>query len=49
MTELNHNSLIDARYRVFIQGENTFVRTWKLKRGEGVCSKGAYFQELYGT
>ena len=23
-----------------------YVRTWGLKRGEGICSKGAYFQEL---
>ena len=27
-------------------GQNTYVRIWGLKRGEGVCSKGAYFQEL---
>ena len=27
-------------------GKNTYVRTWGLKRGEGVCSKGVYFREL---
>ena len=30
----------------FIQGKNTFVRNWGVKRGVGVCSKGAYFREL---
>ena len=36
----------DARYGAFTQGKITYVRTWGLKRGEAVCSKGAYFQEL---
>ena len=35
----------DARYGTFTQGTNTYVRTWGLKRGEGVCSKGAYIRE----
>ena len=36
----------DARYGVFTQGENTYVRTWGLKRREDICLKGAYFREL---
>ena len=36
----------DAQYGAFTCGKNTYVRTWGLKRGEGVCSKGAYFREL---
>ena len=27
-------------------GKNTCVRTWELKRGEGICSRGVYFWEL---
>ena len=27
-------------------GENTYVGTWGLKRGDGVCSKEASFREL---
>ena len=26
----------------------TYVRTWRLKRGEGVCSKGGLFLGAYG-
>ena len=36
----------DAQYRAFTLGKNTYIRTWGLKRGEGVCLKGAYFREL---
>ena len=38
----------DTQYGVYMQ-KNTCVRTWGLKRGEGVCSKGAYFWELTVT
>ena len=27
-------------------GENTYLRTWGLKREEGICSRGVYFLEL---
>ena len=36
-------------HEAFTWRENTYVRTWRLKRGEGICSKGAHFQELKGT
>ena len=26
--------------------KNTYIKTWRLKRREGICSKGAYFWEL---
>ena len=29
-------------------GIYTYVRTWGLKRGEGVCSKGGLFSGAYG-
>ena len=34
----------DAQYRTFAQGKNIYARIWRLKREEGVCSKGAYFR-----
>ena len=43
LTKAHHE---DARYGVFTRRKNTYVRTWGLKRGEGVCSKGAHFREL---
>ena len=30
----------DAQYGAFTRGKITYVRTWGLKRGDGVCSKG---------
>ena len=36
----------DARYGAFTCRKNTYVRTWGLERGEGICLKGAYFREL---
>ena len=36
----------DTRYGAFTRGKSTYVRTWGLKRGEGVCSKGEYFRKL---
>lgn len=35
-----------AQYGVLTWEKNTYVRTWGLKRGEGVRSKGAYFWEV---
>ena len=32
--------------RHLLRGVNIHVRNWVLKRGEGFCSKGAYFGEL---
>ena len=32
----------DTRYGAFTRRKNTNVRIWGLKKGEGVCSKGAF-------
>ena len=50
MMELNRNFTKSMPRKHSIRGdytrENTYVRTWGLERGEGVCSKEAYFWEL---
>ena len=49
-TELNQNLTKvcpeDTQSWAFTQEENTYVKTWGLKRGEGVCSKGCIFRNL---
>ena len=30
----------------FTQEKNTYARIWGLKKGEGICPKGAHFREL---
>ena len=51
MTELNqkltkHSQKTFDSIGAFTRGKNTYVRTWGLKSGEGVCSKEEYFREL---
>ena len=52
LTKLSHKTFNTGQGR--LNGEKkkkkiTYVRTGGLKRGEGVCSKGACFQELWYT
>ena len=47
--KLTKHSPEDARYWAFTREENTYVRTWGLKTGEGVCSKGGLFLGAYGN
>ena len=48
MMELNQKLTKKMFNAGCLRGGNipTYVRTWRLKWGEGVCSKGTYFREL---